>query len=170
MSMLCVRASMSANTGVAPTSRITFAVATQELGVVITSHPGPMSARRRPISMVHVPELNVRTGRPEKNSDSSDSSAWTFGPLLVSHPERRTSDTAATVASSMVGLVKGRKSGTLAVDVIPEFYPRSTRLDTRHPHQRLPHANPSPALDALAQRRPVRREHDNGRAVLEPPH
>ena len=39
-SMLRVTGSMSANTGVAPTSRITFAVATQEIGVVMTSSPG----------------------------------------------------------------------------------------------------------------------------------
>src|SRR6185437_9523444 len=105
---------MSANTGVAPTSRMTLAVATHEFGVVMTSSPGPMPAMRKAISMVQVPELKVRTGRPEKYSDKLDSKARTFGPLLVSQPERRTSVTSAMVASSRVGRVKGRK------DIAPE--------------------------------------------------
>src|ERR1700722_2540 len=109
MSMLALLESVSANTGVAPTSIISFAVATHELGVLITSSPGPMPAMRRAISIVQVPELNERTGRPEKNSDRLDSKACTFGPLLVSQPERRTLLTAAMVASSMEGRVKGRK-------------------------------------------------------------
>jgi hypothetical protein len=53
--------------------------------------------------------LNVRTGRPPKYWDNCDSKACTLGPLLVSHPERSTSATAAIVGSSMVGLEKGRK-------------------------------------------------------------
>ncbi len=108
-SILCVRASMSANTGVAPTSIITLAVATQEFGVVMTSSPAPIPAMRSAISIVQVPELNVRTGRPPKYSDRRASSACTFGPL-VSQPERSTSATDAIVASSMVGLVNGRKA------------------------------------------------------------
>ena len=43
-------------------------MATQEIGVVITSSPGPMPAMRKAISMVQVPELKVRTGRPPKYS------------------------------------------------------------------------------------------------------
>ena len=39
--MLRVRASTSTNTGRAPTSSTTLAVATQDSGVVITSSPGP---------------------------------------------------------------------------------------------------------------------------------
>src|SRR5271167_4831489 len=108
---------MSANTGVAPTSMMTLAVATHEFGVVITSSPGPMPATRKAISMVQVPELNVRTGRPEKNSDNVDSRARTFGPLLVNQPERRTSATSAIVASSMEGRVKGRKGNADASDI-----------------------------------------------------
>src|ERR1700722_16499011 len=121
MSMLWLRGSMSANTGVAPTSMMTFAVATQEFGVVITSSPGPMPAMRKAISMVQVPELKVRTGRPEKYSDRRDSKAFTFGPLLVSQPERRTSVTPAMVASSMEGRVKGRK-GNAEGSIIGELY------------------------------------------------
>src|SRR5471032_2721434 len=110
--MLRVMGSMSANTGVAPTSRMTLAVATQEIGVVITSSPGPIPAMRKAISMVQVPELNVRTGRPPKNSDSCASKAWTLGPLVI-QPERNTSPTAAIVASSMVGLENGENGSWL---------------------------------------------------------
>ena len=111
-SILRVTGSISANTGVAPTSMITLAVATQEIGVVITSSPAPIPAMRKAISMVQVPELKVRTGRPPKYSDSCASKAATFGPLVI-QPERRTSPTAAMVASSMVGLEKGRKGSSL---------------------------------------------------------
>jgi len=48
----------------------TLGVATHEIGVVMTSSPGPMPAMRKAISIVHVPELKVRTGRPPKNADS----------------------------------------------------------------------------------------------------
>ena len=74
-SILRVIGSISANTGVAPTSRITLAVATQEIGVVMTSSPAPIPAMRRAISMVQVPELNVRTGRPPKYADNCASNA-----------------------------------------------------------------------------------------------
>ncbi|MNO09990.1 hypothetical protein D3C81_2335700 [compost metagenome] len=50
-------------------------MATQDMGVVITSSPAPIPAMRRAISMVQVPELNVRTGRPPKNSDNWASKA-----------------------------------------------------------------------------------------------
>ena len=116
-SMLRVPGSMSANTGVAPTSMMTLAVATQEIEVVITSSPGPMPAMRRAISMVQVPELKVRTGRPPKYSDSLASSSATFGPLVI-QPERSTSPTALMVASSMVGREKGRNGRLLLIDVL----------------------------------------------------
>src|SRR5471032_890913 len=111
-SILRVTGSISANTGVAPVSMITLAVATQEIGVVITSSPAPMPAMRRAISMVQVPELNVRTGRPPKYSDNCASKAWTLGPLVI-QPERNTSPTAAIVASSMVGLENGKNGSWL---------------------------------------------------------
>src|SRR5450830_2086909 len=107
-SMLWVIGSISANTGVAPTSMMTLAVATHEIGVVMTSSPGPMPAMRSAISIVQVPELKVRTGRPPKYSDIWASNAATLGPLVI-QPERRTSPTAVMVASSIVGLEKGRK-------------------------------------------------------------
>ena len=111
-SILRVTGSISANTGVAPTSIITLAVATHEIGVVMTSSPAPIPAMRRAISIVQVPELKVRTGRPPKYSDNCASKAWTFGPLVI-QPERNTSPTAAMVASSMVGLENGRKGSEL---------------------------------------------------------
>ena len=55
---------MSTKTGLAPTSRTTLLVATQVSGVVITSSPGFTPAIRSAISIVQVPELNARTGRP----------------------------------------------------------------------------------------------------------
>src|SRR5471032_2685965 len=110
--MLRVTGSISANTGVAPVSIITLAVATQEIGVVMTSSPAPTPAIRKAISMVQVPELNVRTGRPPKNSESCASNAWTLGPLVI-QPERNTSPTAAMVASSMTGLENGRNGSWL---------------------------------------------------------
>ena len=64
--MLRVSGSMSTNRGVAPTARMTLLVATHDSGVVITSCPGPTPAMRSPTSMVQVPELKARTGRPPK--------------------------------------------------------------------------------------------------------
>src|SRR5450755_1854298 len=116
-SILWLRGSISANTGVAPTSMMTLAVATHEFGVVMTSSPGPTPAMRKAVSMVHVPELNVRTGRPEKKPDNSDSKACTLGPLLVSHPDLNTLDTSSIVASSMLGRVKGRNGTAEALDI-----------------------------------------------------
>jgi hypothetical protein len=81
--------------------------ATQVSGVVITSSPGPTPAILRAISIVHVPELNARTGRPPKKSESFASNAFTCGPEVI-HPERSTSATPAIVSSSIEGRVNGR--------------------------------------------------------------
>jgi hypothetical protein len=62
---------------------------------------------RKAISMVHVPELNALTGRPPIVWDTCDSNSFTCGPE-VSQPERKTSATPAIVASSIIGLVKGK--------------------------------------------------------------
>ena len=85
---------------------MTLLVATQESGVVITSWPGPMPAMRSAISIVHVPELKTRTGRPPKYAESFASKAFTWGPDVI-QPERRTSATPAMVSSSRVGRVSG---------------------------------------------------------------
>ena len=81
--------------------------ATQDRGVVITSCPGPTPAILSAISIVQVPELQARTGRPPKYSESFASNAFTCGPEVI-HPERSTSATPAIVASSIVGRVNGR--------------------------------------------------------------
>ena len=104
--MLCVIGSISTNTGVPPTVRMTLLVATQEIGVVMTSSPGPMPAMRSATSMVEVPLAKVRTGRPPKNPESSDSNSCTLGPEVI-QPDRSTSPTLAMVASSSVGRVNG---------------------------------------------------------------
>src|ERR1043166_7773159 len=108
-SRLRVRGSTSTKTGRAPTSSATLAVATQESGVVRTSSPAPTSASRRPTSSVAVPELKQRTVRPPRSPDSAASNAFTCGPEVI-QPERSTSPTPAIVASSISGLVNGRKS------------------------------------------------------------
>ena len=54
-SILRVTGSMSANTGVAPVSRITLLVETHDAGVVMTSR-GRRPRCARPISSVQVPE------------------------------------------------------------------------------------------------------------------
>ena len=107
-SRLRVTGSISTNTGRAPTSRITLLVATHESGVVITSSPALTPAMRSAISIVHVPELNTRTGRPPQYSLSFASSSFTFGPDVI-QPERSTSQTPEMVSSSIVGRVSGRK-------------------------------------------------------------
>src|SRR5882724_3645539 len=106
-SILRVRGSISTKTGFAPTARMTLLVATQESGVVMTSCPGPIPAIRSAISIVQVPELKARTGRPPQYSESLASNSFTLGPE-VSHPDRSTSATPAIVSSSIVGRVKGR--------------------------------------------------------------
>src|SRR6185437_13187932 len=74
---------------------------------------------RSAISIVQVPELKARTGRPPQCSESLASKALTWGPE-VSQPERRTSATPAIVSSSMVGRVKGRKAGAAGVGTAVE--------------------------------------------------
>src|SRR5580692_3025599 len=106
-SRLRVAGSISTKTGRAPTSRMTLLVATHESGVVMTSWFGPTPAMRSAISIVHVPELNARTGRPPQYAESFASKAFTCGPDVI-QPERSTSATPAMVSSSMVGRVNGR--------------------------------------------------------------
>ena len=79
--------------------------------MVMTSSPGPTPARRSATSSVAVPELKQRTGRPPQCRESAASKLFTCGPEVI-QPERNTSATPAMVASSIVGRVKGRKSGT----------------------------------------------------------
>src|ERR1700722_8496775 len=62
---------------------------------------------RSAISIVQVPELKTRTGRPPQSAESCPSKAFTCGPD-VSQPERSTSATPAIVSSSISGRVIGR--------------------------------------------------------------
>ena len=105
--MLRVARSMSTNTGRAPARTTTFAVATHESGVVMTSSPGPIPAISNASSSAPVPDARARTGRSPKYAESSASNCFAFGPLVI-HPERSTSTTPAIVSSSMLGRVNGR--------------------------------------------------------------
>ena len=109
-SILRVRGSTSTNTGVAPTATMTLAVATQVMGVVMTSSPGPMSASRKATSMVAVPFENERTERPPNSADNCASNACTCGPEVI-QPDASTRLTSAMVAASISGRVNGRKAG-----------------------------------------------------------
>ena len=91
---------------------MTAEVAGQEIDVVMTSSPLPMPAMRSAISIVQVPELKVRTGRPPKYSDNCASNAAFFGPVVI-QPERSTSPTLAMVSSSMVGRENGRNDSAV---------------------------------------------------------
>jgi hypothetical protein len=62
---------------------------------------------RNAISIVQVPELNARTGRPPQCAESLASNSFTFGPDVI-QPERSTSATPLMVSSSIVGRVSGR--------------------------------------------------------------
>ena len=96
-SILRVMGSTSTNTGVAPTLKMTLDVATQEIGVVITSSPAPMPASCKAIFMVAVPLAKQRTGRPPKYALKADSNSASLGPE-VTQPERKTSATASIVS------------------------------------------------------------------------
>ncbi|MCY1243760.1 hypothetical protein D9M69_277890 [compost metagenome] len=113
-SRLRVRGSMSTNTGRAPTAITTLAVATQVIGVVMTSSPGPISAMRSAISMVAEPLAKVRTARPPNRSESAASKACIFGPEVI-QPDASTLPTSAMAAASISGRTKGRKSEAGAV-------------------------------------------------------
>ena len=65
-------------------------------------------------SSAAVAEEASRTGRPPYRADNASSNSRHRGPVLI-QPERRTSATAAMVASSMLGRVKGRNSMRLLV-------------------------------------------------------
>ena len=56
----------SANTGVAPEWTITFAVAGQVIGLVITSSPGPIPSASRERCIAAVPEETASTWRDSR--------------------------------------------------------------------------------------------------------
>src|SRR5436853_6195776 len=150
--MLRDSSSTSTNTGFAPTRRITLAVAAKLIAVVMTSSPSPIPAMRRAISSAAVALVKSRTVRPPKNFESSASNAAARGPVVI-QPDRRTSATAAIVASSSAGRANGRNAGrrvssmaaphqeidtgaderdaadALGGEVLAEQHPRGERID-----------------------------------------
>src|SRR5437870_9826234 len=92
----------SANTGVAPAWTITFAVAGQVIGVVITSSPGPTPTLRSARWRAAVPEATARTCSAPTYSAKRRSSSAALGPV-VSQPERSVSATASISSSPIAG-------------------------------------------------------------------
>src|SRR6188474_3133426 len=92
----------SQNTGVAPVCSITFAVAGQVIGDVITSSPGPTPTARSARCIAAVPELTASTCGTSRYSARRSSRSAARGPV-VSHPERSVSATAAISSSPIAG-------------------------------------------------------------------
>src|SRR4029077_9641633 len=89
-------------TGVAPAWTITFAVAGQVIGVVITSSPGPTPTAGSARWSAAVPEATASTCSAWTYSAKRRSSSAARGPV-VSHPERRVSATASISSSPIAG-------------------------------------------------------------------
>src|SRR5438876_712002 len=96
----------------------TLPVAKKLCAGMMTSSPGSMPSSSRATCIAAVAEVSARTGRPPKRSDSAFSNAATRGPVAIQRL-RSVSETAAIMASSMVGRAKGRK------------FTRSARRETR---------------------------------------
>ena len=110
-SRLSVAGSMSAKTGVAPSSTKQFAEATNENGDVITSSPGPTPAIRQSRWRPAVPlETATAYGAPTRSAISS-SKRSIVGPS-ESRPERRTSSTSSSSRSSRYGRESGNASSS----------------------------------------------------------
>ena len=77
----------STKTGVAPVWTITFAVAGQVIGVVITSSPGPIPSATSARCIAAVPEATASTCFASRYSAIRSSSSAARGPV-VSQPER----------------------------------------------------------------------------------
>src|SRR6186713_1754297 len=101
-SMLRSESRTSANTGVAPVWTMTFAVAGQVIGDVITSSPGPTPTASSARCKAAVPEATASTCSASTNSAKRRSSSAAFGPV-VSQPDRRVSATAAISSSPIAG-------------------------------------------------------------------
>ena len=92
----------STKTGVAPVWTITFAVAGQVIGVVITSSPGPTPSATSARCIAAVPEATASTCSASRYSAIRSSSSAARGPV-VSQPERSVSATAAISSSPIAG-------------------------------------------------------------------
>src|SRR2546425_5257758 len=98
----------SAKMGVAPAWTITFAVAGQVIGVVITSSPGPTPSASAERWRAAVPDATASACFAPAYSAKRSSSSAARGPV-VSQPERRVSATAAISSSPIAGGWKPRK-------------------------------------------------------------
>ena len=92
----------SAKTGVAPAWTITFAVAGQVMGVVITSSPGPTPTASSARCSAAVPDATASTWSAWTYSAKRRSSSAARGPV-VNQPERRVSATASISSSPIAG-------------------------------------------------------------------
>src|SRR5215213_6416427 len=107
-SRLSVRGSTSAKTGTAPSTMKQFAVATKEIGDVITSSPRPRPAMWQSRWRPAVPlETAAANGAPTRSANSS-SKRSIIGPS-ESRPERSTSRTSSSSRSSRYGRERGIK-------------------------------------------------------------
>ena len=92
----------STNTGVAPVWTITFAVAGQVIGLVITSSPGPIPSATSASCSAAVPDATASTCSASRYSAIRSSSSAARGPV-VSQPERSVSATASISSSPIAG-------------------------------------------------------------------
>ena len=92
----------STKTGVAPVWTITFAVAGQVIGVVITSSPSPIPSATSARCIAAVPEATASTCFASRYSAIRSSRSAARGPV-VSQPERSASATASISSSPIAG-------------------------------------------------------------------
>src|SRR4051794_37019120 len=111
-SMFRSESRMSAKTGVAPVWTITFAVAGQVSGVVITSSPGPIPSPTSARCIAAVPDETASACFAPTYAAKRRSSSSARGPV-VSQPERIASVTAATSSSPTAGGWNPRKVSRL---------------------------------------------------------
>src|SRR5688500_6573937 len=102
----------STKTGVAPACTITFAVAGQVMGVVITSSPGPTPSASSERCSAAVPDDRATACCAPTYSANRSSSSAVRGPV-VSQPERSVSATASLSSSPIAGGWNERKVSRL---------------------------------------------------------
>src|SRR5437773_9683422 len=112
-SMLSVSAVTSASTGRAPTCSITFTEATNVVGVVITSSPGPIPRVTSAVWSAAVEELSARAPGAPRAAAKSVSNRLVFGPVVIQF-ERSVSTTSSISSAPMRGGEKERNSVRLA--------------------------------------------------------
>src|SRR3989441_2255330 len=111
--MFSVSGSTSATTGRAPTCSITSTEATNVMGVVMTSSPGPMPAVTSAVWRAAVQELSARAPGAPRAAANSVSNRLVFGPVVIQF-ERSVSTTSSISSAPMRGGEKARNSVRLA--------------------------------------------------------